>query len=78
MLANLVEEDGGTSSILQMNSGLDSARNFYGVFRLVQNGTTNAEVSRRVMLKTEANRNEWPMAKTIGVHADDMGFVRSV
>ena len=35
---------------IQMNSGLDGARNFYGVFRLVQNGTTNAEISSKVTL----------------------------
>ena len=31
-----------------------------------------------MLLKTDANRNQWPMAKVIGVNADDMGFVRSV
>ena len=31
-----------------------------------------------VLLKTEANRNQWAMAKVIGVNADDLGFVRSV
>ena len=30
------------------------------------------------MLKTEANRNQWPMAKVVGVNADDLGFARSV
>ena len=28
-----------------------------------------------VMLKTEPNRNQWPMAKVIGVNVDDMGFI---
>ena len=31
-----------------------------------------------VLLKTEANRNQWLMAKVIEVNADDLGFVRSV
>ena len=30
------------------------------------------------LFKTEANRNQWPMAKVIEVNADDLGFVRSV
>ena len=29
------------------------------------------------LLKTEANRNQWPRAKVIEVNADDLGFVRS-
>ena len=28
-----------------------------------------------VLLKTEANRNQWPMLKVVSVNADDMGFV---
>ena len=28
-----------------------------------------------VQLKTEANRNQWPVAKVIGVNADDMDFI---
>ena len=50
-------------------------------FRPIQNGTTNAEISRRgyiVLLKTDPNRNQWPIAKVIGVNADEMGFVRSI
>ena len=31
-----------------------------------------------VLLKTDANRNQWPMAKVIRVNADDMGFIQSV
>ena len=31
-----------------------------------------------VLLKTEANRNQWPLAKVIKVNADDLAFVRSV
>ena len=30
-----------------------------------------------VLLKVEANRNQWPMVKLIRVNADDMGFFRS-
>ena len=47
---NLAEEDGGASNTSQMTSGLDGTGNFYGVFRPIQNGTTNAEISRRVTL----------------------------
>ena len=31
-----------------------------------------------MLLKTEANRNQWPLAKVIKVNADDLAFVRSV
>ena len=31
-----------------------------------------------VLLKTEASRNQWLMAKVIEVNVDDLGFVRSV
>ena len=44
---NLAEEDGDASITVQMNSGLDGARNFSGVFRPVQNETTNAEIFER-------------------------------
>ena len=30
------------------------------------------------LLKTEANQNQWPMAKVVGVNPDSMGFIRSV
>ena len=30
-----------------------------------------------MLLKTETNRNQWLMAKVIGVNADDMGFIQS-
>ena len=49
-LFNLVEEDGGTSNTLQINSGLDGTGNFYGVFTSIQNGSTNAEIYRRLTL----------------------------
>ena len=31
-----------------------------------------------MLLKTDTNHNQWPMAKVTGVNADNMGFVRSV
>ena len=31
-----------------------------------------------VLLKTEANRNQWPMAKVVCINTDTEGFVRSV
>ena len=64
---NLAEEDGGASITVQMNSGLDGARNFSGIFRPVQNETTNAEISKGdiVLLKIEGNRNQYPMAKEL-------------
>ena len=49
-LFNFVEEDGGTSNTLQINSGLDGTGNFYGVFTSIQNGSTNAEIYRRLTL----------------------------
>ena len=42
------------------------------------NKCRNFQKGDNVLLKIEANRNQWPMAKVIGVNADDMGFVRSV
>ena len=77
---NLAEEDGGAYNTLQMNSGLDGTRNLYGVFRPVQNGTTNAEIFRKVTLCCwrQANRNQWPMTKVIGVNADELGLIWSV
>ena len=31
-----------------------------------------------VLLKTDANRNQWPIAKVVGINSDAEGFVRSV
>ena len=31
-----------------------------------------------VLLKTDANRNQWPMAKVVGINSDTEGFVRNV
>ena len=31
-----------------------------------------------VLLKTEANRNQWPMAKVVDINTDAEGFIRSV
>ena len=31
-----------------------------------------------VLLKTDANCNQWPMAKVVGINSDAEGFVRSV
>ena len=31
-----------------------------------------------VLLKTDANHNQWPMAKVVGINSDAEGFVRSV
>ena len=30
------------------------------------------------MLKTDADRNQWPVAKVVGINSDAEGFVRSV
>ena len=30
------------------------------------------------MLKTDANRNQWPMQKVVGINSDTEGFVRGV
>ena len=30
------------------------------------------------MLKTDANCNQWPMAKVVGINSDTEGFVRNV
>ena len=45
---------------LQQNSGFNGARNFCGVFRPIQNGTTNVEIYRRVTLCSVANgKSNW-------------------
>ena len=31
-----------------------------------------------VLLKKDANRNQWPMAKVVGINSDTEGFVRNV
>ena len=38
----------------------------------------NFEINDVVLLKTDANRNLWPMAQVINVFPDDMGVVRNV
>ena len=37
----------------------------------------NFQQGNIMLLKTEANRNQWPMAKVTVVNADDLGFLRS-
>ena len=65
-LTNLVE-DGGASSTLQQNSGFNGARNFCGVFRPIQNGTTNVEIYRRVTLCSVANgKSNWSKCRWHG------------
>ena len=63
-----------------MNSGLDGKRNFCGRFSLVTNGTKNRNFQNDdiVLLKTDANRNQWPMVKVVDINSDAEGFVRSV
>ena len=55
-LFNLVEEDGGTSNTLQINSGLDGTGNFYGVFIYIHpkwiNKCRNLQKVDIVLLKT--------------------------
>ena len=59
-----------------MNSGLDGERNFCDCFSLVTNG--NFQNRGIVLLKADANRNQWPMAKVVDINSDAEGFVRSV
>ena len=47
-------------------------KNFCGRFSLVTNGTKNKKKSKIV---TEANRNQWPMAKVVDINTDAKGFV---
>ena len=63
-----------------MNSGLDGERNFCGRFSLVTKETKNRNFQNGdiVLLKTDANRNQWPMANVVGINSDVERFVRSV
>ena len=67
-----------------MNSGLDGEGNFCGCFSLrkslVTNGTKNRnfQIGDIVLVKTDANCNQWPMAKVVGINSDAEGFVQSV
>ena len=63
-----------------MNSGLDGKRNFCGHFSLITNGTKNRNFQNGdiVLLKTDADHNQWPVAKVVGINSDAEGFVRSV
>ena len=63
-----------------MNSGLDGERNFCGRFSLVTKETKNRNFQNGdiVLLKTDANRNQRPVAKVVDVNSDAEGFVRSV
>ena len=47
---------------------------------LVTNGTKNRnfQIGDIVLVKTDANCNQWPMAKVVGINSDAEGFVRSV
>ena len=63
-----------------MSSGLDGASYSSGLFPLVQNGKRCVNFQERdiILLKTEAKRNQWPMAKVVDVNLDSMGFIQSV
>ena len=63
-----------------MNSGLHGKRNFCDRFSLVTNGTKNRNFQNGgiVLLKTDANHNQWPIAKVVGINSDAEGFARSV
>ena len=61
-----------------MNSGLYGERNFCGSYSLVTTGTRNFQNADIILLKTHANRNQYPMAKIGGINTDAEGFVRSV
>ena len=63
-----------------MNFGLDGERNFRGHFSLITNGTKNRNFQNGdiVLLKTDANHNQWSMAKVVGINSDVEGFVQSV
>ena len=59
---NFAEEDGGASITVQMNSGLDGARNFSGVVKQQMQKFSKGDI---VLLKIEGNRNQYPMAKEL-------------
>ena len=40
--------------------------------------TRNCKVRDIILLKNEAERNQWPMAKIVATNNDDTGYVRSV
>ena len=63
-----------------MNSGLDGKRNFCGHFSLITNGTKNRNFQNgdTVLLKTNANCNQWPTVKVMGINSDAKDFVQSV
>ena len=39
------------------------------------NKCRNFQKGNIMLLKTEANRNQWPMTKVIGVNADELGLI---
>ena len=71
---NLAEEDGGAYNTLHNTLHKESLWSLQTRPEW-NNKCRNFQKGNIMLLKTEANRNQWPMTKVIGVNADELGLI---
>ena len=67
--------------MFRMSFGVDGERRYCLHFKAERNGTAklrNCKIGNIVLLKEDADGNQWPMARIVDVYKDAKGNVRSV